>query len=85
MTSYFNEAELEQAHQYRRKNRRGLENDKICGCFYCLEIFNSNEIVEWWYDDTAECPYCGNDSVLGESSGFPITKRFLKEMHERWF
>jgi hypothetical protein len=51
-----------------------------------MKIFNPAEITEWVDDgDTALCPYCGIDSVIGESSGFPITDKFLKEMHQRWF
>lgn len=42
---------------------------------------------EWIIDEhlTAFCPYCGIDSVIGESSGYPITKDFLEKMNERWF
>ena len=28
---------------------------------------------------------CDIDSVIGDSSGFPITKEFLKKMNEYWF
>ena len=35
--------------------------------------------------DAAICPYCGMDSVIGESSGYPITKEFLQKMQEHWF
>lgn len=40
-----------------------------------------------WLDreDTVLCPYCCADSVIGESSGYPITKEFLKKMNEYWF
>ncbi len=34
---------------------------------------------------TAECPFCHTDSVIGDASGFPITKDFLKKMKKRWF
>lgn len=34
---------------------------------------------------TALCPYCGIDSVIGESSGYPITKEFLEKMKDYWF
>lgn len=34
---------------------------------------------------TALCPCCGIDSVLGDFSGFPITTEFLQEMNETWF
>lgn len=41
----------------------------------------------WIYDEneTAFCPFCGVDSVIGESSGYPITREFLTEMNRYWF
>jgi hypothetical protein len=36
-------------------------------------------------DQTAMCPDCGIDSVIGSRSGYPITIDFLKRMHGRWF
>ena len=65
-----------------------IENDSVCGCFYCLTIFSPKEIVEWVDDSingTAICPYCEIDAIIGESSGYPITKEFLQQMHECWF
>lgn len=61
--------------------------DKRCGCFYCLRVFDPSEIEEWIEDerDTALCPYCGIDSVIGESSGYPLTREFLAEMQQYWF
>jgi hypothetical protein len=76
------------AHDFCNNNRKQLEKDQMCGCFYCLEIFHSTEIKKWIgldYNDTALCPYCEIDSVIGESSGFPITIEFLEEMCEKWF
>ena len=75
------------AHQFSSNHKEELQKDKLCGCFYCLEIFDPVEIKEWIPDSkgTAECPYCGVDSVLGEHSGFPITKEFLSKMKEYWF
>lgn len=61
------------------------ENTK-CGCFYCLKIFEPKEIEEYIEDDneldrygTAICPYCGIDSVISESSGYPITEDFFEK------
>lgn len=75
------------AHKYSINNKEQLIKDKKCGCFYCLKIFNPKEIKEWIEDktETAMCPYCGLDSIIGESSGYPITKEFLNEMREYWF
>ena len=75
-----------EAHKYCTGNKEQLKSDTVCGCFYCLEIYSPKEI-EMWLDreDTALCPYCCADSVTGESSGYPITKEFLKKMNEYWF
>jgi len=77
----------EMAHKYSINNRPQLLKDNVCGCFYCLEIFNPNIIEEWVEDTegTALCPFCGIDSVIGESSGFPITEEFLQEMYKKYF
>lgn len=76
-----------EAHKYSSNHKKQLLQDKVCGCFYCLEIFAPSEIGEWVPDpgETAICPYCGIDSIIGESSGYPITKDFLNEMKKVWF
>lgn len=76
------------AHQYCTSNKKMLRKDTLCGCFYCLHIFPPKEIKDWIKDKngpTALCPRCGIDAVIGESSGYPITEDFLKEMNEYWF
>lgn len=75
------------AHKYCSNHKSQLMKDKKCGCFYCTEIFSPNEITEWIKDTsgTAICPYCGIDSIIGESSGYPITKEFLEKMQKYWF
>ena len=80
------------AHSFSSNNMEALKKDKVCGCFYCLRIFSPTEIEDWQINDcdcdrygTAECPYCSVDSIIGESSGYPITEEFLKGMHKRWF
>ena len=80
------------AHHFSNNHMEKLKKDKFCGCFYCLKIFSPSEIKEWVIADndcdrygTAICPYCGIDSVIGESSGFPITKEFLTKMNKYWF
>jgi hypothetical protein len=76
------------AAKFASNHRQSLVNDKVCGCYYCLEIFSPSEIVEWSsesddeIDVTATCPHCSIDSVISESSGYPITKEFLKEMQK---
>lgn len=80
-------ADYIQAHAFSSNNKSALLKDKKCGCFYCTEIFSPSEITEWIEDTsgTAICPYCGIDSVIGESSGYPITKELLQKMNKHWF
>ena len=84
--------DVKEAHRFSNNHKEQLLQDKKCGCFYCETIFNPKEITEWLEDDnpcdkdgTAKCPYCGIDSVIGESSGYPITYDFLEEMNKYWF
>lgn len=74
------------AHAFSINHKPELQKDRICGCFYCLKIYSPSEIKEWLDDTrgTAVCPYCGIDSVIGESSGYPITQEFLQKMYDYW-
>ena len=78
------------AHEFSSYHREQLESSSKCGCFYCLRIFSPRELSQDkydWTDDgqTALCPFCGIDSIIGDASGFEITKDFLKEMKKWWF
>ncbi len=85
MTDY-TEIDYKEAHKSCINHGDKLKNDKRCGCFYCLSIFSPSEIEDWIdHNQTALCPFCGVDSVIGESSGYPVTKEFLEKMKEYWF
>jgi hypothetical protein len=76
------------AHKHSSAHEYELWQSGWCGCFYCLEIFDREEITEWVNDEggrTALCPYCGIDSVIGDKSGYPIDKEFLGLMKNYWF
>lgn len=79
------------AHTFSFGNHEDLRKPQRCGCFYCLQIFPSDQLRE---EDCIEegsgvltvcCPFCGIDSVIGESSGYQITPELLHKMHEYWF
>ena len=76
-----------QAHDCSFSNKEQIEKSEKCGCFSCCKIFSPSEITDYLPDEppTAECPFCHTDSVIGDASGFPITKDFLKKMKKRWF
>jgi len=76
---------LEGAHKHSIFNRTELQASTLCGCFY-LATFESSEIVEWIDEgQTALCPKCPVDSVIGSASGFPITSDFLSQMQKKYF
>ncbi len=74
------------AHDHCRRNRAELEQSELCGCFYCMKVFPPTAIREWIdKDQTAMCPYCEIDSVIGSASAYPVTPEFLERMHAQWF
>lgn len=74
------------AHDHCRNHRAELNASQICGCFYCCATYQAQAIQEWTDNDqTAICPECGIDAVLGSASGFPVTGELLAAMHKRWF
>jgi hypothetical protein len=84
------EDEIKLAHKHSSNHRNEVEKSEICGCFYCCETFSPSDIEEWIDEigtggQTALCPKCGIDSVIGSGSGFQINEFFLKEMNRYWF
>jgi hypothetical protein len=85
------------AHAYCSRHREEIVASEWCGCFYCVAIFRPGDIDIWLpddpdadddapaADDTALCPRCGIDAVIGSRSGYPITAEFLTRMKEHWF
>lgn len=90
--------DVEAAHRHAGQHRNAVQASGVCGCFYCLAIFPPGEVTEWidWPADTpaaeenargqtALCPRCGIDSVIGDASGLPIAPEFLARMEAHWF
>ena len=74
------------AHKRSIRHRNEILQSDICGCFNCLNIFSPSDI-EHWIDknqngigQTAMCPKCSVDTVLGSKFGYTINSDFLKAM-----
>lgn len=78
---------LREAHAHSSYHWGELYHSAVCGCFYCCEMFDFNEIEDWTDKGvTALCPECGIDAVIGEASGFPVDDvAFLQAMKRHWF
>ena len=76
----------EPVHKHCSNHRAEVERSASCGCFYCRTIFPPADIREWIDEgQTALCPECEIDSVIGSASGFSIATEFLEQMHAHWF
>lgn len=85
----FKRTEYHAAHKYSSNHRKQIVTSELCGCFYCIKVYPPSEVMEWVDEDkvgqTALCPYCGIDSVIGSASGVSLDKQFLTEMYKVWF
>lgn len=77
--------------EYRRHavdNEMEILNSKTCGCFFCRSIYDARKVSDWLSDErgeTALCPECGMDAVIGDASGVPLSKPLLREMNLAYF
>ncbi len=81
-------------HQHSFNNKEEIQNSLFCGCFYCKTIHKATKITTYTQDknpttripNTALCPKCGIDSVIGDKSGYPVTDiAWLAELHKKYF
>ena len=78
-----------EAYQHSDGHENEIKASDECGCFRCVSVFAPADIVEWVEEpnsdeQTALCPFCQNDSVIGSQSGYPITVEFLEKMRKYW-
>ena len=67
------------------KNKEILLKSTDCGCFSCVTIFPPSSIKRWIDNgETAMCPFCGVDAVLGDATE-SVTLARLRELKEYWF
>tara|TARA_Y100001937_G_scaffold100833_1_gene138190 strand:- start:483 stop:764 length:282 start_codon:yes stop_codon:yes gene_type:complete len=82
---------IKAAHKHSINHRNEILLSETCGCFYCLKIFTPVDIDQWIdkndkaIGQTALCPACSIDSVIGSQSNYPINKEFLAAMQNHWF
>lgn len=83
----FNQDILTSSHENTIRHRDEILKSGNCGCFYCITHFKPVDIIQWTDNgQTALCPNCGIDSVIGDKSGYPVNNiDFLKRMNSYWF
>lgn len=71
------------AHKHASRHRVEVEASETCGCYSCFRRFPPTEIRAWIdAQQTALCPHCGLDTVLGSASPYQISDPFLRRMHQ---
>lgn len=74
------------AHKHSTRHRTEIEASARCGCFFCFRTFPSAAIKTWTdANQTALCPACGVDSVIGSASQHRLDDAFLRGMHTHFF
>ena len=79
------EIDLGALHKRSFKNKDDIAASTMCGCFFCLKIYETSQIKDWADADlTALCPHCDIDAVLWDSVT-PLSKELLVQMNEQYF
>jgi hypothetical protein len=74
----FHENVLRHAQRHLLANREEIAASKVCGCVDCQAMFAPSAVERWvaeYGGETAICPKCGGDCVLGDASGYPAGDR----------
>lgn len=79
-------------HKTSSHHRSAIEQSEQCGCFYCEKIFPPGAITQWTDvrdqdgpGQTALCPFCGIDAVIGSGSGHELTPKLLAKLRATYF
>ena len=85
----YTNSELINAQRSSINNRDRLMASVSCGCFSCETLMLANGIRDWKMEEdgrlTAVCPYCGEETVIGDDAVYPMKKEFLREMKRFWY
>ena len=74
------------ARTHASNHRREIEASDRCACFFCFGTFKASDIKSWIdANQTALCPRCGVDSVLGSASNQRLDDWFLRGLHTQFF
>ena len=78
--------EMKGIHSHTLRNRKEIEASDNCACISCCEIFNPSEVEEYIDEgETALCPKCGIDAVIGDFTGISLDPTTLNELHKEFF
>ena len=78
--------EMKQIHSHTLRNRTEIEASDKCVCICCCEIFKASEVADFIDEgETALCPICGIDAVIGDCTGISMDSGTLNKFHKEFF
>lgn len=75
-------------HEHTFQNREEIEHSTMCGCASCCKVFPAKDVVNYYSDahgDTAVCPECAVDAVIGDACGLPVNEQVMQQLARAWF
>lgn len=72
------EDQMKEAHKHCIYNKEELEKSTVVACFHCISIWGEEDLHPCLVVDycdggqTALCPKCGIDSLIGNASGIDL-------------
>lgn len=83
------ETMMHSAHAHSFDNWKELSISKSAACFCCRQIFDADSVIEFIItekENTAQCPHCGIDAVIGDASGYDVHDvTWLNLINSYWF
>ena len=85
----YRQSDLIKVHNYSYDNHEDIARSELCGCFACEKIFFPYEVRDYVLGDdesvSALCPYCEEQAVISDASGYSINKELLEAMRKFYF
>ena len=75
-------------HSHTIRNREEINQSAYCHCISCIKSYPSPIVMDFINEidgETALCPYCGVDAVIGDACGLVINQEILSTLNKRWF
>jgi len=74
--------EIIKAYDETKDNVENIKASNMCGCYTCLNIFEASK-VKAYVDNSAVCPYCGEQSLIPDVD-IELTDDFLLLVNKFW-
>ena len=82
------EEQLKLYHSHTIRNRKEIDQSEFCHCISCCQSYPSPIVMDFIKDgkgETALCPNCGIDALIGDACGLSINQEILTTLNKRWF